>query len=761
MSSTTAQLPILPPEVTDRILSFLLEDDDTMDYLQAVPELRSMVINYRRPTTEVSKIYNWMYGDIYTIEDFSRERLLLNYKPNLVESDVTSTCQILDSGVDLSGVKFKITVKPNNSNEQVRRVLENVDVYELVGLDRNVEVKSSLKHLEVTRWSSEFPSQLESLKISSFLPHLMPYIPQALKRLEITDPILHRHSLPTSIRELRIEEFYVAQLRVDLSYLDNLDVFEFKGNVERCKLKHLQDIQLPTTIKSLSLECTSLISLNGLEIFTNLEKLKVIDCPDLVLFFTPEYPSTLTHLEFSFKNCRQKLFERSRVVFQIPGRSPLDAVRFVYANGGFLLAVEDEFQPPPSLRTLILKNHQEIYFGPKLNLPNLQNLVVEKIYRLNCGRLMSGLSTCDELIRLTLKDSSIDCIDDVKLPKNLCHLDLSGNILSSIRNTNLKSLKQLGSMDLNNNRFVSSNNIDIPASLQSLSMSYNKPHIYNFSHTNLTKIDIELPESVSFKWKSFPTTLKYATILGDGHYIDQIPNTFQSLRKLFLYSWFRSLRFETLDFSHLANLYDLDVTRFHPDKSKLLRLPPSIVNARIMYGDKVLSPWPNLTSCKNLKILGLESAAYDEIDLDLLPQSLEKLCISAASALPTCGSLFRLTNLWFLDISQSLVEGIPLFFIDVPQLQVLMVNSCTIRANCADYINCPTIEMLSVGRGTLRYYEGRDAFITFVFGMIAKCPNLKRIFMSDEDAADPVFARFSDLVKPQLGYMNNPELWSR
>ena len=128
MSSTTAQLPILPPEVTDRILSFLLEDDDTMDYLQAVPELRSMVINYRRPTTEVSKIYNWMYGDIYTIEDFSRERLLLNYKPNLVESDVTSTCQILDLGVDLLGVKFKITVKPNNSNEQVRRVLENVDV---------------------------------------------------------------------------------------------------------------------------------------------------------------------------------------------------------------------------------------------------------------------------------------------------------------------------------------------------------------------------------------------------------------------------------------------------------------------------------------------------------------------------------------------------------------------------------------------------------------------------------------------------------
>lgn len=763
MNYTTSKLPVLPFEIIENILFYLMDDEDTLDYLQTVPELTSMIINYRRSTVNVSKTWTWLRGGTFTIEDFYYERLLLNYKPRLVVSDILSVCQILDLGVDLQGIKFKIDVEPYDTNEQIQRVISNVNLFQL-GIDRTVKVNSGLRHLGVSRWSTNFPPELESLNLDGFLPQLMPYVPPTITRLLLTDPQLYppQSQLPISIRELRIEEQKISQVSINLTYLVNLRLFEFKGNVEKGFLNHLLDIQLPTTIESLSLECTRMVSLNGLESFTNLHKLRVIDCPNLILFFTPEFPSSLTYLEFSFKNCRQKLFERNRVVFQIPGRSPLDAVRFVYANGGFILAVEDEFNPPPLLKTLILKNHQEIYFGPKLNLPNLQTLVVEKIFKLNCGRLLSGLSTCDNLNALTLKDSSIDCIDDVKFPKNLYHLDLSDNLLSSIRNTNLRQAKHLRKMDLSRNRFISTNNIDIPNSLQAINMYYNELHLCNIPDTNLTKLDIELSAGTEFSWNMLPTTLMYVTIKGDGHYFEQVPNTFQSLRKLFLHSWLQPIRLQNLNFAQLSNLYDLEICAVQPQKCNKVQLPQPIVNFFLRFPRGTVCQWPDLRLHKLLKTLIFESVSFDEIDLDTLPLSLEELKISYFHEFPARGSVRHLTNLRVLDISDALINGLPSFFVDLPEsLTVLKIDNKKIAANCADYINCSNLQLLTVFRFGLDLYEERDNVVAFISNMVAKCPKLRRVFVRDDDAEDYTFQKFGDLIKPQLGYSSHPERWCR
>ncbi|KAI5957707.1 hypothetical protein KGF57_002973 [Candida theae] len=760
MTTTTAtrRLPFLPQEILDNILLYLMNDEDTMDYLENVPELTSMIINYRRPMVEVSKYWTGSHAVVYSIEKFFHERTRLNYRPKVVESDITTICQILDSGVDLSGIKFKVNVAGYNTDEQVQRAVLGVDIHDL-NINRGVGVRPGLKHLGVKQSLTKYPKGLETLRLGKVLPQHVRYIPKTLHRLELTDVHTSRCKLPTSIRELRIEVKNLAESVIDVAYLDNLRSFEYKGCVTIRCMSHLSDMHLPKTIESVSIQCSRMLSLNGIEVLTNLQKLVVIDCPDLVLFFTPVFPATLTHLEFSFKSCQQRLMERNRVVFQIPGTSSLEAVRFVYDSGAFLLAVEDEFQLPTRLRTLILKNHQGIYFGPKFHLPNLQTLVVEKIYKLNSSRLMSGLANCKKLNRLTLKDSGIESMDDVKFPSNLTSLDLSRNLLSSMRNTNLKQLKYLQSMDLYHNRFTHSGEFDIPLHLQRLMLWYNKLQNHNFAHSNLTWISFEVPVAVTFSWKSLPSSLKYITMQCDGQCIGQVPDSFQRLRKLIIYTYGCPPRLKSLDFAHLPDLYTLELSNVHPPDRDLVRLPASLVHLHLQFYHPSFASWPEMGPLENLKTLFLSSANYDEMDLNDLPPSLEVLSVAHIQKTPIHGSIQHSKKLRVLDISQALVEGVPPFVIDLPQLEVLHVNTFNIASDCADFINCPNIQLLSVSRLALHFFEGREAFIKFVYDMVAKCHRLNRVFLSDEDAEDDVFEPLGELIKPQLGYRQCPEKW--
>ncbi|KAI5967871.1 hypothetical protein CANMA_002639 [Candida margitis] len=741
-------LPLLPTEIIENIL-FYIDDGDTFDYLQSVPELTSLILNYRRPTVNIDKTTTWQHNAIYPMEDLFYERSRYNYMPRLVVSDITSVCQMLDSGVDLHGLKFKIDVDASNTNVQVQRVLDNAEMFEL-SIDRTLEVGPNLKHLSVCNWTTEYPSQLESLKISNFLPQVMYPIPSTIVKLELFDPQLDKYQLPISIRELQIGEKHKLQTHMDFTYLINLNSFEFRGNVEKGYAKTLSDIQLPKAIESLSLECTRMVSLDGIEAFTNLRKLRVIDCPDLILFFTPEFPSSLTSLEFSFVNCRQRLFERNRIIFQIPGRNPMTSVKFMYGNGGIILVVEDEFQPPPSLKTLILKNHQQVYFGSRLNLPNLQTLMVEKMFKLNCGKLFAGLSTSTNLNRLMLKDSSIDCIDDVKFPANLCHLDLSANLLSSIRNTNLKQANHLHSLNLFNNRFTSTNDIEIPANLQKLNLYRNEFHMCNYSRTNLTKLDMLLPMEVRFHWNMLPNTLMYLSIDCEGQRIKQAPSTFTSLRKLTLYSLMGyPIRLENMNFTGLSNLYHLELRDIHSCSFTDFQLPPSVIHVNIMSARDVHCPWSSLKPCRKLKSLKFENVGFDEIDFDVLPRSLEELKLVNAPHVSTCGTICNLHNLRVLDMSSSSVTRLASFCIDLPEsLVVLKINFCQFIATSADFINCPNLRVLVIFRYNLWHTEDRVHLQTFISEMLAKCPKLHRVFLSDTEAKNPLFAKFGSIVNP-------------
>ncbi|CAL1217455.1 unnamed protein product [Candida parapsilosis] len=674
-----------------------MDDDDTLDYLQTVPELTSMLLNYRRPT----------------VKDFHHQQSHLNYRPKLIESDFISVCQLLDSGVDLKGIKFKIEALPYNTTEQMQRVLDNVEVYDL-SIDRTVELKSQVNHLTAFKWTKAFPSDLDSLKIDHYLPMAMYPIPPTLVKLGLFDAQVNNYVLPISVTELEICETQNLHSSMDFTYLCNLNSFKFKSNVERGYMKHLSDIQLPQTIEKLALNCTKMVSLNGIEAYAKLCELTVIDCPDLILFFTPEFPPSLTLLEFSFKCCQQRLFNRNRVVFQIPGRSPFGEVKFMYANGGFVLVVEHEFKPPPSLKTLILRNHKEIYFGPKLNLPNLQTLVLEKIFKLNCGRLFSGLSVCDKLNRLTLTDSSIDCIDDVKFPKNLYKLDLSGNLLSSIRNTNLYQAKNLRVMELGRNRFTGTNNIDIPKNLQRLNLYDNELRLCHLQGTNLTKIDIALSAG-------------------------------------------------NLNFAEFPNLYYLDLCSVQPQESNDIQLPQSIVNFLLRCTTGTVCQWPDLRSYDRLKTLTFETVDFDDVDLDKLPPGLEELKMTSFNDSPVRGSVEHLLNFRVLDLPHGLTKGLPPFLITSPKsLTVLKMDYNNLAPNCADYINCPNLQLLSVYRNSLRHsYAGRESLLKFIPEMIAKCPKLRRVFVSDEDVEDFAFEQFRDIIKPLLGYITHPERWPR
>ena len=750
-------------EIIENILFYLMDDDDTLDYLQTVPELTSMLLNYRRPTVKVTKTWTWLHpgGELF-IEDFHHQQSHLNYRPKLIESDFISVCQLLDLGVDLKGIKFKIEALPYNTTEQMQRVLDNVEVYDL-SIDRTVELKSQVNHLTAFKWTKAFPSDLDSLKIDHYLPMAMYPIPPTLVKLGLFDAQVNNYVLPISVTELEICETQNLHSLMDFTYLCNLNLFKFKSNVERGYMKHLLDIQLPQTIEKLALNCTKMVSLNGIEAYAKLCELTIIDCPDLILFFTPEFPPSLTLLEFSFKCCQQRLFNRNRVVFQIPGRSPFGEVKFMYANGGFVLVVEHEFKPPPLLKTLILRNHKEIYFGPKLNLPNLQTLVLEKIFKLNCGRLFSGLSVCDKLNRLTLTDSSIDCIDDVKFPKNLYKLDLSGNLLSSIRNTNLYQAKNLRVMELGRNRFTGTNNIDIPKNLQRLNLYDNELRLCHLQGTNLTKIDIALSAGVEFNWEMFPTTLMYVTMLVNGHYLKQMPNTFQSLRKLFIQSWYQPIRIQNLNFAEFPNLYYLDLCSVQPQESNDIQLPQSIVNFLLRCTTGTVCQWPDLRSYDRLKTLTFETVDFDDVDLDKLPPGLEELKMTSFNDSPVRGSVEHLLNFRVLDLPHGLTKGLPPFLITLPKsLTVLKMDYNNLAPNCADYINCPNLQLLSVYRNSLRHlYAGRESLLKFIPEMIAKCPKLRRVFVSDEDVEDFAFEQFRDIIKPLLGYITHPERWPR
>lgn len=94
------------------------------------------------------------WGELF-IEDFHHQQSHLNYRPKLIESDFISVCQLLDLGVDLKGIKFKIEALPYNTTEQMQRVLDNVEVYDL-SIDRTVELKSQVNHLTAFKWTKAF-----------------------------------------------------------------------------------------------------------------------------------------------------------------------------------------------------------------------------------------------------------------------------------------------------------------------------------------------------------------------------------------------------------------------------------------------------------------------------------------------------------------------------------------------------------------------------------------------------------------------------
>ncbi|KAI5960311.1 uncharacterized protein KGF55_004603 [Candida pseudojiufengensis] len=112
---------------------------------------------------------------------------------------------------------------------------------------------------------------------------------------------------PKSLKELTLEKGHKINLDIsDLHHLESLKCKRFN------KMSSLDNIQLPSSIKNLSLDSCDIETLGDLFKYKNLNLLQISCCPELFDLVNTSYPDSLETLNFINNFYPQRIDEVSK-----------------------------------------------------------------------------------------------------------------------------------------------------------------------------------------------------------------------------------------------------------------------------------------------------------------------------------------------------------------------------------------------------------------------------------------------------------------
>ncbi|KAI5964328.1 uncharacterized protein KGF55_002270 [Candida pseudojiufengensis] len=735
-------LPLLPIEIIHKIINNLITIPNSqypfqynhINYLLNLPIINTYIAEFIYPILEIdSKSYFRKSYKLNNSDNENKEitkkfrstyqliRFLkkLKYIPNKINCNLKEALELVESDLFqrdttlLNKIKFEISIDENDDLESIRRFIKftpNAYKLNLIGETKfDQELLINLSHLDLCydcNYWLELPSTLQSLTIfnSTFHKYQAPNNLIKIKLINTNPNIIH---LPTTIKEIQIEELKVNIQNIQLSQYHFLKSFSYKGNLDSKRILQLSKFEIPYTIENLSIQCSNIYGLDNILKYEKLKKLKIIDCPNLSLFFKYKFPDNLEELEFSFINCQLIIPRENFFIsdFLIPNDfSPLQT--FQDRSGNYLL-VDKDFKLPLSLKKLILKNLSYVCLGIELYLPNLKELYLKNLSNYKIEKILyNSHHNLPKLNKLTISNCGIDEIRDVKFPPNLTFLDLSQNRIKLIKDTNLKQLRNLKIISFFKHSFSTNNDFEIPTVLNELDLSFSFMREFNFqNYQNLFNLNINIKND--FNWKDLPPNLQFINIIFQGSKINGSLSTYKNLKSIEIISWFKRCEFDKNCFSkfeELKSLHNLSLSGVNLNNIDL-KLPSNLRNLNIIHSinDKNHNSF-NLKDCQLLESIKLSNLNFiNEFNFNDLPITLEKLELINIQFNEISGNLNHLLNLQLLNLTNSFNETLQLRLNFPKSLNILILNF-----NQLDYIyilnkiiNCPNLESLHLIRSSI------------------------------------------------------------
>ncbi|KAI5956590.1 hypothetical protein KGF54_001065 [Candida jiufengensis] len=747
-SENQKELPLLPIEIIHKIINYLnvINNDqypfqfNHINYLLKIPIIQTYVAQITLPILEINskhyikKFYktndNNLDDELHSkVKNFRSSYQLisflkkLNYVPHKIICSLKDALEIFESNLFknnktlINQIIFEISIDKNDTVEAMNNFLQVVpQIFKLnmIGgtqlLNYEPAILNRVQHLTCLLKDSKFylpslPINLQTLSISNYQPGFNE-VPRNLTKIRLVDTNINDLMLPITIKEIQLEDLKLSHSRVNLSQYQYLKSFTYKGNLDSKKILQLSKFELPTTLKNLTIQCSNIYGLDNLLSHKNLRKLKLIDCPNLSLFFKYKFPDNLEELEFSFINCQLNIPQEDFFVsdFLIPDESsPLQTFR---DRSGTYLIVDQDFKLPQSLKKLIFKNLSYVCLSVEIYLPNLKELYIKNLSNYRIEKILHNCHTnLFSLNKLTISNCGIEEIIDLKFPPNLTFLDLSQNRIKLIKNTNLKHLRNLNTLSFFKHSFSSNNDFELPLGLKELDLSFGYLNYFNFvEQKNLMNVNLNIKQD--FNWQDLPPSLQFINIIFQGQKIHGSISEFTNLKSIELTSWFNKCRVDEecfKNFEQLNSLHDISFNGVNLNNTEFI-LPSSLKTLTILHSahDNYLNSF-SLKQCKYLESLKLKNINVDGFNFDDLSPTLEKLELINTKFNQIAGNLDHLKNLQKLNLTSSFSEHLQQNLTIPNSLNILILNY-----NQLDYvstinkiINCKSLESLHLIRSTI------------------------------------------------------------
>ncbi|EGW32037.1 uncharacterized protein SPAPADRAFT_50634 [Spathaspora passalidarum NRRL Y-27907] len=507
-------------------------------------------------------------------------------------------------------------------------------------------------------YSPLVPETVENLQVHGIKLENVRQLPGNLQQLQILGLANYEFrtqtvSFPPLLTQLTLFEHPLVLNSIDISYLDYLAKFDYHGSLHTNEIVSLTQVKLPISLKSLTLTSLKLEDLYSLENYTNLEKLVIVECPVFHHFFTDTiFPHSLKSLTYGPNQCVQVNEVFARKAVEYPDQ---------YHNSHFI--VDGKFRLP-QLKYLHLENLPFIrIIASKFTLPNSLNRVVLR----NIGGFMDKLSNLIlplNLYSLTLRDASIEFINDMKFPYKLHHLNISKNFLTSIEGTNLSQLKYLQDVDFSYNKFTTTSTFinNLPQELTRLNLHGNKLNKCILKDLYLQTLEVEFSSSqyivgndsfilpkdiktlqfwacsnIKFDWFiEFPGSLRNIEIhqlkssriiLNNGNFFSKLPSGLHTLK-----------------------IHDVVIIEEQP-----IRFPFELQNLSISCSfNQELIDRIDISSCNHLKSITLSGGHVQYFNLDKIPPtSIERITLQNMGLCQILGSFTNFPKLKHINLEKN------------------------------------------------------------------------------------------------------------
>ncbi|KAI5962380.1 uncharacterized protein KGF55_003456 [Candida pseudojiufengensis] len=401
----------LPKEILSLIFSHI-KDESILESLRFIPGLQYIYLEQRYSTFEINSNNKSMEALIGLLHEY-------NFTPSIIIGNINQIKQLIDKPT-FRLANYEVKILPTTRFSDFVSILDKVYV---IGIHLN-------QYLE------PFVGLFKKNEIKSFLDYIAN---NNIQFLTTSHSNTFKIQFPISLKQITLDGGQNFEL--DLSELQYLESFNCKNLL---KMNSLESLQLPTSIKNLTLYSCDFQSYGDLTKYNKLRFLDISYCPDIYgLIHSPvQYPDSLKIFNFisNFHPDRmEELIEEDKLDFRY----------VVDANWRIRL-----YHFPPLLKNLKIYDTMQTLDIRNLELyyKTLDCLELDGIGKLDLSSLAFSLQ--NEMSEIIITNCSIinwDCVIDFPESKQIKFT--SNTIYSELFDSNLDQLELLKVLEMSDNTY--------------------------------------------------------------------------------------------------------------------------------------------------------------------------------------------------------------------------------------------------------------------------------------------------------------------